>query len=170
MERLEDNGSPEEKRVLRRRICLESIADKYSKRAFLIHVVDPQTGEIVALALDLAEFLREGYKEGKLVVRRRKSKVQNIMVDDDGEIISLFSYSMNYKGEDSDEGGSKEVPFLEQDGNMLSLTAESDTIQEVAGGMPGIYFQQFPYNGNPTDIVPIMRAFPSTVELLMRRG
>ena len=53
---------------------------------------------------------------------------------------------------------------------MLFLTAEAETLQEVAGGMPGISYQVFPYNGNPSDLVPLIRAFPSTIEMVMRRG
>ena len=169
LERLQ-KGSPEEKRVLRRRICVESVADKYSKRAFLIHVVDPQSGDLSALAIDLAEMLRSGYQMGKLVVRKRKSSVQDIMIEDDGEIINLFSYSMNYRKTDEEaEASAKEVPFIEQNGGMLFLTAEPETIQEVAGGMPGIFYQVYPYGGNPSDITSLLRTFPSTIELLMRR-
>ena len=169
LERLYD-GSPEEKRVHRRRVCLESVASKYSKRAFLTHIVDTEDGTIHALALDLAELLRNGYKEGNLVVRKRKSRMQDAMIDDDGEIIPIFSYAVNFKEESEDgESSTKEVTFMEQRDGMLYLTAEQQTIQEVAGGMPGIFYTSVPYNGNPSDIPAILRCAPSTVEILMRR-
>ena len=92
------------------------------------------------------------------------------MIEDDGEIINLFSYSMNYRKTDEEaEASAKEVPFIEQNGGMLFLTAEPETIQEVAGGMPGIFYQVYPYGGNPSDITSLLRTFPSTIELLMRR-
>ena len=118
----------------------------------------------------MAEMMRAGYKEGKLVVRKNKAKNRDAMIDDNGAIIPLFSYSMLYRKESSDaESASKEVPFIEQRGGMLFLTAEPDTLQEVAGGMPGIFYQTFPYQGNPSDLPGILRCFPSTTELLLRR-
>jgi hypothetical protein len=169
LERLQE-GSPEEKRVHRRRVCLESVANKFGKRAFLTHIVDPQDGTVHAFGLDIAECLRSGYKEGKLVVRKRKSKMRDAMIDDNGAIIPLFSYAVYYKNETDDaESPSKEVTFMEQRDGTLYLTATQETLQEVGGGMPGIFYNSVPYQGNPSDLPTLIRCAPSTVEMLMRR-
>jgi len=173
LERLQD-GSPEEKKVLRRRVCMESIATKYKMRAFLIHVVEPENGMIHAFAWDIAEGLRAGYKEGKLVVRKKKSEYREAMIDDNGAIIPLFAYTINYKretGEMTGDGQAKgeDVDFMEQRDGVLYLTASPETLQELAGGMPGMWYQTMPYQGNPSDLVTLMRCVPSTVEILMRR-
>jgi len=168
------NGSPEEKIVLRRRVCLESIATKYNMRAYLIHIIEPDSGEVHAFAWDIAEGLRAGYKEGKLVVRKKKGEFRDAMIDDDGAIIPLFGYAINYKGESGEMGpggsvSSKDVPFMEQRDGVLYLTATTDTLQELSGGMPGMWYHSVPYQGNPSDLVDIMRCVPSTVEMLLRR-
>lgn len=173
LERLQD-GSPEEKKVLRRRICMESIATKYKMRAFLIHVVEPENGTIHAFAWDIAEGLRAGYKEGKLVVRKKQTEYREAMIDDNGAIIPLFAYTINYKSETGEmtntgEAQSKDVDFMEQRDGVLYLTADPETIQELSGGMPGMWYQSLPYQGNPSDLVTIMRCVPSSVEMLMRR-
>jgi len=173
LERLQE-GSPEEKRVLRRRVCMESIADKFSGRCVLVHVVNPEDGMVHAFGWDIAESLRAGYKEGKLVVRKRQSQMRDAMIDDDGAIIPLFSYVFNYKRETGEVGAGGEAkpqnaPFLEQRDGTLYLTTEAEIIQELGGGMPGMMFESFPYRGNPSDIVTLMRCYPSSVEMLMRR-
>lgn len=168
------NGSPEEKRVLRRRVCLESIATKYNMRAYMVNVIEPDSGTVHAFAWDIAEALRAGYKEGKLVVRKRQSEFRDAMIDDNGAIIPLFSYAINYKSEGSEtsptgEPVSEEVPFMEQRDGILYLTSAPDTLQELAGGMPGMWYHTVPYRGNPSDIMNILRCAPSSVEMLMRR-
>ena len=173
LERLEE-GSPEEKRVLRRRIVLESIATKYNNRAFLINIVEPDNGALHSFAWDVAEGLRAGYKEGKLVVRKRKTEFRDAQIDDNGAIIPLFDLSVLYRQEGSstdDMGNPKtdEVPFMERRDGTLYLTASQETLQELAGGMPGMFYNSQAWEGNPSDIVDLMRCRPSIVEALMRR-
>lgn len=173
LERLQE-GSPEEKRVLRRRICLESISTKFSTRAFLVHVLEPDTGTLHSFAWDVSEALHAGYKEGLLVVRKRKSSFRDAMIDDNGDILPLFEYSINYKqntGELNKFGvsQSEEVPFLEQRNGSLYLLADSALLQQISGGMPGMRYHSQPYQGNPSDIIMLMRCAPSTVEMMMRR-
>jgi len=58
---------------------------------------------------------------------------------------------------------------MEQREGILYLTADDTTLQELAGSMPGMWYNSAPYQGNPSDIVNIMRCAPSSVEMLMRR-
>ena len=172
-ERLQE-GSPEEKKVLRRRVCLESIATKFNMRAFIVHVVDPDNGTIHQFGWDVAEGLRAGYTEGRLVVRKKQSEFRDAMIDDDGSVIPLFAYAINYKREGGEmtAGGeikSEEVPFMEQREGILYLNAGDKTLQELAGSMPGMWYNSVPYQGNPSDVIKIMRCAPSSVEQLMRR-
>ena len=169
-----DEGSPEEKRVLRRRVVLESISTKYNTRAFLIHVVEPDNGAVHAFGWDIAEALRAGYKEGKLVVRKKKSEFRDAMIDDNGAIIPLFDLNVLYRkeGGNADNQGSPtvdEVPFMERRDGSLYLTCTQETLQELSGGMPGMVYGSDAWDGNPSDIVSLMRCTPSVVEVLMRR-
>ncbi len=106
LERLSD-GSPEEKQVLRRRIVIESIAERFKNRAFLIHVVSPDEGAIYCCGWDMADSLLAGYKEGKIIVRSRDASDSEAMIDDEGSIVPLLDLSILYLKEtgDSDENG-----------------------------------------------------------------
>ena len=173
LDRLSD-GSPEEKRVLRRRVILESISNKYRNRAFIINVIDPLEGTVHFYGWDMSEGLKAGYKEGKLVVRKKKSQFRDAQIDDNGAIIPLFDYAINYnkeKGELDERGSGKnqELPFMERRDGNLSLTAQLNILQELSAGMPGAVLVSTPYQGNPSDLPGILRCAPSIVETLMRR-
>ncbi len=173
LDRLQE-GSPEEKRVLRRRVVLESIASKYNTRAFLIHIVEPDNGAIHAFGWDISETLRAGYTEGKLVVRKKKSEFRDAMIDDNGAIIPLFDQDILYKHEGGGANAAgvpqmEEVSFMERRDGSIYLTADQDAIQDLSGGMPGMVYTSEAWQGNPSDIVNLMRCTPSVVEVLMRR-
>lgn len=173
LERLSD-GSPEEKQVLRRRIVIESIAERFKNRAFLIHVVSPDEGAIYCCGWDMGDSLLAGYKEGKIIVRSRDASDSEAMIDDEGAIVPLLDLSVLYLKEtgESDENGkpkTKEVPFMERRDGTLYLNAQLETVRDVSTGMQGIFFKEIPFNGNPSDIKMVMRAVPNLEEILMRR-
>lgn len=173
LERLSD-GSPEEKQVLRRRIVIESIAERFKNRAFLLHVVSPDEGAVYCIGWDMSDSLLAGYKEGKIIVRSRDASDSEAMIDDEGAIVPLLDLSILYLKEtgESDENGkpkTKEVPFMERRDGMLYLNAQLETVRDVSTGMQGIFFKELPFNGNPSDIKGIMRAVPNLEEILMRR-
>lgn len=173
LERLSD-GSPEEKQVLRRRVVIESIAERYKNRSFLIHVVAPDEGAIYAFGWDMADSILAGYKEGKIIVRSRDAADSEAMIDDEGAIVPLLDLSILYLKEtgETDELGkpkTREVPFMERREGQLYLTAQLETIRDVSSGMQGIFFKEVPFNGNPSDIIEIMRSVPNLEEILMRR-
>jgi hypothetical protein len=173
LERLSD-GSPEEKQVLRRRIVIESIAERFKNRAFLVHVVAPDEGAIYAMGWDMSDSLLAGYKEGKIIVRSRDASDSEAMIDDEGAIVPLLDLNILYlkeTGETDDMGKpkTKEIPFMERRDGNLYLIAQLETVRDVSTGMQGIFFKEMPFNGNPSDIKGIMRATPNLEELLMRR-
>jgi hypothetical protein len=172
LERMEDDGSPEEKDVLRRRVVMESIADAYKKRAFVINVV-AEDGTIYTLGWDLANSLQSAYKEGKLVVRAVKSEDSEAMIDDDGAIIALLDLKINYlkptgKFDAEGEKETEELPFIERKDGMLFLVADLDLVKEAASTLQGITFKSTPYNGNPSDLNALKRSVPDVTELILR--
>lgn len=173
LDRLSD-GSPEEKQVLRRRVVIESIAERFKNRAFLIHVVYPDEGAINCMGWDMADSLLAGYKEGKIIVRSRDASDSEAMIDDEGAIVPLLDLNILYlkeTGETDDNGKpkTKEVPFMERRDGMLYMNAQVETVRDVSTGMQGIFFKEIPFNGNPSDILGILRAVPNLEEILMRR-
>ena len=171
LKRLEE-GSPEEKDVLRRRIVMESIADHFKQRAFLINVVG-NDGTIYSMGLDLGSCLMNAYSEGKLSVRVLQSDNSEAMIDDDGNLVPFVDLKVKYlyeTGEVDDNGFPKkeEADFLERIDGMLFLTASQKTIKETSASFPGIVLKETPYNGNPSDLLVIQRCIPSASEILMR--
>lgn len=170
--RLEE-GSPEEKDVLRRRIVMESIAETFKKRGFLINVVG-QDGTIYTLGWDLAGSLKGAYTDGKLVVRTIQSDNSEAMIDDQGAIIPYVDIKIKYIKETGgvDEQGKpakEEHEFMERIDGMLFLTAQFQIIREASTSFPGIVLKETPYTGNPSDLRVLQRCVPNASEILMRQ-
>lgn len=166
------DGAPEERTVLRHRIVISSIAERFKTRAFLIHVVDPN-GTIYCLAWDLGDSLMSGYQAGKLVVRTKASEAAEGMIDDDGNVIPISDLTIRYvketgKTDDSGMPYKHEVEFMERINGMLYLTADLETIRDMAN-MQGVFFHEIPFNGNPSDLKMFRRCKPSLSELLLRK-
>lgn len=168
-----DEGSPEEKDVLRRRVVMESIAEHFKTRAFIINVVGTD-GTIYTLGWDLATSLKAAYTEGKLVVRTKMDDSAEAMIDDDGAIIPFVDLKVMYvqnAGGDDEEGkpAKKEVEFIARKNGQLFLTAQLPIIKEASGSFDGVAFKETPWQGNPTDLRTLSRCVPSLPEILMRQ-
>jgi hypothetical protein len=171
LERLEQ-GSPEEKEVLRKRIVMESIAEKYGKRAFIINVVG-EDGTVYTIGWDLSNCLKVAYKEGKFVVKTIKSENSEAMIDDNGAIVAYLDLKIDYlkpTGSLDAEGNKemKEMPFFERRDGMLFLLADVKLLKEAATTLPGLVIKEIPYRGNPSDLRALARSVPDITELLLR--
>lgn len=171
LKRLEE-GSPEEKDVLRRRIVMESIAEYFKKRAFLINVVN-KDGTVYLLGWDLANSLRAAYTDGKLIVKTTSAENSEAMIDDEGRILPFVEMKIMYERETGqlDEDGKpekEEHEFMVRRDGMLFLTAQFQIIKEAASSFQGIVLKELPYKGNPSDLKTLVRCIPSAPEILMR--
>jgi hypothetical protein len=171
LKRLQE-GSPQEKDALRRRIVIESIADLFEHRAFLIHVVGDD-GTIYALGWDVASSLRAAFTEGKLVVKTRHSDNSEAMITDDGKIVPLVDININYvkeTNEQDDEGkpATKEFRFMERRDGTLFFVADMTLIRECTSNLQGFVLKEIPYQGNPSDLERLVRCVYDTASLIMR--
>ena len=171
LQRLE-SGSPEEKDVLRRRIVMESIADMFKTRAFIINVVG-RDGTVQHLGLDLGNCLKAAYTDGKLVVRSHNSDLQEAFIDEEGSIVAVPNLSIYYvKDANSiDEKGNaetEELEFIQHRDGCLYLTAQGDLIKEATSTLQGLVFKETPWQGNPTDLLKLIRCVPSVSEYFYR--
>jgi hypothetical protein len=171
IKRLEE-GSPEERDVLRRRIVMESIGNTFKKRAFIIHVVS-KDGTINSIGWDLGTSLRNAYTEGKLLVKTILSQNSEAMIDDDGKILPAVDMKIVYlKNTGSlDKDGKpviEENDFMERIDGILYLTASQQILKEASSSFTGLLWQEIPYNGNPSDLRVLMRCVPSASECLLR--
>lgn len=170
--RLKD-GSPEERTVLRHRIVLASIGEQFQKRAFLIHVANPD-GTVHAMGWDVGESIKAGYVDGKLVVRTKAGESVEAFIDDEGNIITVPDLHVKFvkdTGKTNDIGKpmTREYPFIERINGTLYFVASTNTIRAMASAMSGVFFKEIPYNGNPSDIKELMKAVPSAHEILLRK-
>lgn len=168
-----EGGSPEEKDVLRRRIVLESIADQFKERAFVINVVN-QDGTVCHLAWDLGNCLRAAFLDGKLVVRTGNNDNKEAFIDEEGSIITVPHMSVNYVKESGDldqkgKMGIEEIQFIDYRDGTLYLTAPLDIVKEAAVSLQGMMYKETLWQGNPTDLLRVQRCVPSVPEILLRQ-
>jgi hypothetical protein len=166
-------GSPEEKDVLRRRVVIESISEAYRERAFIINVVG-QDGSISHLGWDLGNSLKSAYLDGKLVVRTGDNDTKEAFIDEEGSIITVPNMNIYYvkDGGQIDKNGKseiEEIEFISYRDGVLYLVAQLDLLKEAASTLQGITYKETLWQGNPTDILKIMRCVPSSPELLLRQ-
>jgi len=172
LKRLQE-GSPEEKDALRKRIVIDSIAQLFETRAFYINVV-ADDGTLFTLGWDIANSLRNAFVEGKLVVKTRVSGDSEAMIDDQGKIISLMDISIAFvkeTGQQDEEGKpeTEEIEFMDRKDGMLFLTADLKLIREATVALQGTSFKEIPYTGNPSDLMTLKRCVYSAHDLLMRQ-
>jgi len=171
LKRLE-NGSPEEKEALKKRIIVESIAQTFKTRAFIINVTGDD-GTVYTLGWDIAGSLKDAYASGKLVVKIIQSENSEAMLNDDGAIVPFVDIKVKYvkeTGEVDEEGKpvKEEQDFMERIDGILFLTAQLNTLKNAATSFQGITLKDNPYNGNPSDLKTLMRCVPSAAECLTR--
>jgi len=172
IDRLE-GGSPEEKDVLRRRVVIESIAEAYRERAFIINVVG-QDGTVQHLGWDLGTSLKSAYLDGKLVVRTGDNDTKESFIDQEGSVISVPNMNIYYvreSGEFNEDGNAEveEVEFISHRDGVLYLVAQLELIKVASTTLQGILLRETLWQGNPTDILKIMRCVPSSTEMLLRQ-
>ena len=172
MDRLE-GGSPEEKDVLRRRVIIESIAETYRERAFIINVVG-RDGTVQHFAWDLGNSLKSAFLDGKLVVRHLDDDSKDVFINSDGSIISIPNMAIYYvkeSGELDDKGKSEieELEFMSHRNGVLYLSAQLDLIKEASISLQSILFRETLFQGNPNDVLKVMRCVPSSSEQILRQ-
>lgn len=165
-------GSPEEREVLRRRVIMESIANYFQKRAFFITVLG-QDGTVYHIGWDIETCMRAAYLEGKLVVRTKISRESEAMIDSKGSIIPFMDIDIKYAKDtgELDEDGKpqmKEVPFMARENGMLYLVCGLDVLKDATQNLQGLLVKSIPYTGNPTDVMRISRCTYNVSELLNR--
>jgi hypothetical protein len=171
LERMED-GAPEEKDVLRKRIIIDSISSFFKKRAFLVNVVG-EDGTIYLLGMDLSTALKSAYNKGKLIVQFFESANSEAIIDKENNLIPVSDIKIMYQKDlgQLDESGKpikENVEFISRRDGVLFLIASEEIIKEAAFSFTGINIKSIPYNGNPSDLKVLQRCIPSAPEMLLR--
>jgi len=169
--RLEE-GSPEEKDVLRRRVILESITHQYGTRSFIINV-SGDDGTVYTVGWDISSSLKAAYADGKIIVKTTMDDAADGMITDEGKVVSFMNLDIYYAketGQQKEDGSPEieEIPFIQKRNGQLFLTAELKTIKEASSSMQGLVFKETPYNGNPSDLKVLTRCVYTSHDLLMK--
>lgn len=172
LKRLEE-GSPEEKDVLRRRVVMESIAETFRTRAFVINVVGTD-GTVYHLGWDISTCLKSAYAEGRLVVRVKNNDAAEAMIDDDGRIVPYLDMTIMYlqDTDEQDEDGrpqKREVEFIVRREGQLFLSAQLPVLKDTAGSFQGMVLKESPWQGNPSDLRSLQRCVPNATDMLLRQ-
>lgn len=172
LQRLE-GGSPEEKDVLRRRVIIESIAERFLERAFIINCVTPD-GTIHHLGWDLGNSLRSAFLDGKLVVRTKNNDDREAFIDEEGGIIPVPHMGIYYVQEtgELDSLGKpqvEEILFIEHRDGTLYFTAPLEIIKQSSLSLEGMLYKDVLWQGRPEDFFRIQRCVPSVAEMLLRQ-
>ena len=167
-----DSGAPEEKRVLRHRIIVESVATSFEKRVFIANVL-ADNGTLYFVGLDLSNILRSGYDNGVLTVSTFQNDASEALFDSDGDLITLQDIKILYQKEtgEMDENGNPlkdRTEFIVKRDGMLFVNASLETLQDAAGNLNGLSIKELPFNGNPSDLQNLTRCVASLPELILR--
>jgi hypothetical protein len=167
-----ENGSPEEKVVLRKRVILESIADNFRMRSFYINVVD-QSGTNYFVGIDFSNALRDGYNEGKIIVKNLVNEYSESFFDSEGSMVTLPDIKIMFNtntGKLNNEGEPImiENEFMSRRDGCLFLTATLDILKQASTSFQGITVKEIPFVGNPSDINNLVHCVPSAPEILLR--
>lgn len=167
-----DGGAPEEKRVLRHRVMIESIASSFEKRVFIVNVL-ADNGTLYFVGMDLSNVLRSGYDNGVLSVSTYQNDASEALFDAEGNLVTLQDVKIQYQKEtgEMDENGNPlkdRTEFLVKKDGVLFINASLETLQDAAGNVNGLSVKELPFNGNPSDLQNLIRCVASAPELILR--
>lgn len=167
-----DSGAPEEKRVLRHRVIVESVATSFEKRVFIVNVL-ADDGTLYFVGMDLSNVLRSGYENGVLTVSTFQNDASEALFNAEGELETLQDIKIQYQKEtgEMDENGNPlkdRAEFLVKRDGVLFINASLETLQDASGNVNGLSVKELPFNGNPSDLQNLTRCIASLPELILR--
>ena len=104
LEKLNYSGSPEEKEVLRKRVIIESIAENFKDKVYIVFITNPNTGEIHQIGFNFSNLVRDGWKNGYISVSFKANVGKGEAgVKIDGELIDLQNIEIEFIKENPDK-------------------------------------------------------------------
>jgi len=177
LQKLNDTGSPEEKEVLRKRVVIESVAENFKDRVFMVLIINPEDGTRHEIGFNFAELVRDGWKNGYISVQFKANVGKgDAGVKVDGELIDLQSIDINYVKENPDELDEEGMPvkeqieLLRQENGLIYLTIMGDEFTSFAdAAKAGLFHMSKPFDSGPEELVRIQRCVPTLQEILLKR-
>lgn len=177
LEKLNNSGSPEEKEVLRKRIVIESIANHFQDKIYIILVVDPENGRRHELGFNFAELLRDGWKNGYLSVHFRPSVGRGEAgVQVDGELIDLQEIQIDYLQKNPDKLDEEGMPTTENielmklNNGYLYLTILEEHFNNFSNdAQRGLFYQMKDFDRDSESLEVIQKCIPDIKEILLKK-
>ena len=163
-ERLQ-NGSPEEKNVLLKRVILASISKLIKGRVFLICLLNPSTGKRTDIGLQLDQFLLEGYSKGAIQIEIAKDE-EKVGVLQRGGTTPLGRIQFVFKGDDP---ASKPSVLMEVQDGVLCLVADGDVIEDSINMIGNGVLNKSEFEGSDEDLDKTQRCVPTIQEMILKR-
>lgn len=164
-ERME-KGSPEEKKILLKRVFLQSISQTLEGRVFVICVVNRATGKRTDIAIRLDQFLTDGYERGILQVDIEEDP-DVLVILPTGEETQVGKLVVRFVN--PDEPNSEAIRFLELKQSMIHLVADEGVIEDAINSIGAGYFSRNEYEGTPEELETTQKCVPTLQEMLLKR-
>ena len=177
LKKLNIDGSPEEREVLRKRVVIESLADKFIDKIYLILIVDPNNGSRTEVGINFSELLREGWKNGNISINFKASVGKGeAAINQDGELIDLKDIVVNYIKENPDnldeEGApvKEEIELMKQKNGNLYISAPREDFENFVNTVEaGIFFDKKHPEFDKEQLTVIQRCVPDIKEFLLKK-
>lgn len=164
------SGSPEERNILRKRLVVESIAEKYRYRSFFVTTVN-ERATIYHVGMDLGNLIISGFLSGRLSVEFDERDNREIYIDAAGKSFQIPDININYVRDVNSQpafNARESLPFFVQSSGMIKLVADEKLLIEAMSTLEGLVFKEVPWTGNPNELTGLLRSHPSVNEIISR--
>lgn len=170
-------GSPEEKDVLRKRIIIESISNKFNDRLYIIVIVNQNNGIRKEIGINFDSLLKSGWQNGILSPEFHAGVGQgDAALTVNGEFIDLQIIGINYIKTNSDELDEEGLPVkekiefaIQKDGRLYITIKEEDFNSFVQDISDGVFYSEKPFDKDQKQLKDIMLCTPDIKEILLKK-
>jgi hypothetical protein len=177
LEKLNYSGSPEEKEVLRKRVIIESIAENFKDKVYIVFITNPNTGEIHQIGFNFSNLVRDGWKNGYISVSFKANVGKGEAgVKIDGELIDLQNIEIEFIKENPDKIDKEGRPIKDYI-ELMNLTngylylsiirEEFDNLINVSQN--GIFYKNKQFDQGREELLKIQRCIPDIKEILLKK-
>jgi hypothetical protein len=177
LEKLNVSGSPEEKEILRKRVVIESVADKFTDKVYIILIVSPEDGSRTEIGFNFSKLLKQGWQNGIISVEFKANIGKGqAAIDVDGQLIDLQDIIIDYIHENPDELDEEgrpvkeKIEFIRQKSGSLYVTITREEFDLfINESVEGLFHQTKHPEFDKGQLTVIQRCVPDIKEILLKQ-